>query len=146
MEVNREPMIVAVPAGSDLARKKRLAWRDFHRHPMIGTSDARERYFEAFFACCARAGVQPDVTQHAPDLTTRLWMVACGFGFTPTSASSREIMRPGLGYRPLPPDAPEVLTFAAWRRDDPRPAPAPVHRNPHRPHGAGRATKSDIDS
>ncbi len=121
MEVNREPMIVAVPAGSDLAHKKRLAWRDFHRHPMIGTSDARERYFEAFFACCERAGVQPDVTQHAPDLTTRLWMVACGFGFTPTSASSREIMRPGLAYRPLPPDGPEVLTFAAWRRDDTAP-------------------------
>ena len=61
------------------------------------------------------------MTQHAPDLTTRLWMVACGFGFTPTSASSREIMRPGLGYRPLPPDGPEVLTFAAWRRADTAP-------------------------
>ena len=121
MEVNREPMIVAVPAESGLAHKKRLAWQDFHRRPMIGTSDARERYFEPFFTCCERAGVQPDVTQHAPDLTTRLWMVACGFGFTPTSESSREIMRPGLCYRPLPPDGPEVLTFAAWRRDDPAP-------------------------
>ena len=118
VEVNREPMIVALPAEGDLARKKRLVWQDFHHRPMIGTPDARERYFEAFFACCERAGVQPDVTQQAPDLATRLWMVAGGFGFTPTSASSREIMRPGLCYRPLPPDGPEVFTFASWRRAD----------------------------
>ena len=88
---------------------------------MIGTSDPRERYFESFFACCERARVRPEVSQHAPDLMTRLWMVACGFGFTPTSASSQEIMRPGLCYRPLPPDGPEVLTFAAWRRNDQAP-------------------------
>ena len=118
VEINREPMIVALSAESDLARKKRLAWTDFHQRPMIGTSDPRERYFEAFFACCERAEVRPDVTQTAPDLTTRLWMVAAGFGFTPTSASSREIMRPGLCYRPLPTDGPEVLTFASWRRND----------------------------
>ena len=121
VEINREPMIVALPAESDLARKKRLAWQDFHRGSMIGTSDPRERYFESFFSCCERAEVRPEVIQHAPDLATRLWMVACGFGFTPTSASSREIMRPGLCYRPLPPDGPEVLTFASWRRHDQTP-------------------------
>ena len=121
VEISREPMIAAVPAESVLARKKRLAWSDFHRHPMIGTSDARERYFESFFTCCERAEVRPDVIQTAPDLMTRLWMVACGFGFTPTSASSQEIMRPGLCYRPLPSDGPEVLTFASWRRNDQAP-------------------------
>ena len=125
VEISREPMIVALPAASDLARMKRPAWRDFHHRPMIGTTDTRERYFEAFFACCERARVQPEVSQHAPDLTTRLWMVACGFGFTPTSASSQEIMRPGLCYRPLPPDGPEVLTFAAWRRNDAAPPVGP---------------------
>ena len=118
VEVNRQRMIVALPASSDLADKKRLAWADFHRRPMIVASDARERYFEPFFACCERAQARPDVTQQAPDLMTRLWMVACGFGFTPTSAASQEIMRPGLCYRPLPADGPEVLTFAAWRRND----------------------------
>ena len=121
VEVNRQRMIVALPASSDLASKKRLVWADFHRRPMIVTSDARERYFEPFFACCERAQARPDVTQQAPDLMTRLWMVACGFGFTPTSASSQEIMRPGLCYRPLPADGPEVLTFAAWRRNDSAP-------------------------
>ena len=118
VETHREPMIVALPVESDLARKKRLGWRDFHHRPMIGTSDPRERYFEAFFACCERAESRPDVTQQAPDLMTRLWMVAGGFGFTPTSASSQGNIRPGLCSRPLPPDGPEVLTFASWRRND----------------------------
>ena len=115
-EIGREPMIVAVPDGGELAGKGGLTWTDLHQRPMIGTSDARERYFDAFHLCCERAGARPVVSQYAGDLMTRLWMVACGFGFTPTSASSREISRPGLAYRPLPPDAPEVLTFAAWRK------------------------------
>ena len=89
---------------------------------MIGTNDVREHYFEAFFACCERAQVRPVVRQYAQDLATRLWMVACGFGFSPTTASSQEITRPGLSYRLLPSDGPEVLTFAAWRRN---------HQAPH---------------
>ena len=88
---------------------------------MIGTADVRERYFEPFFSCCERAQVRPVVSQYAQDLATRLWMVACGFGFSPTTASSQEITRPGLSYRPLPADGPEVLTFAAWRRKDQAP-------------------------
>lgn len=116
--VGCEPMVVAVPAESALARKRRLTWQDFHGEAMIGISDLRERFLEAFFACCERAGARPVVSQGAQDLMTRLWMVACGFGFTATSASSQEISRPGLAYRPLPPDAPEVLTFTAWRKGE----------------------------
>ena len=120
-EVGRESMVVAVPADSPLANKTLLAWTDFHDQPMIGTSDPRERYFESFFACCERARVRPVVSQYANDLLTRLWMVAGGFGFTPTSATSQEISRPGLAYRALPPDGPEVFTLAAWRRKNPPP-------------------------
>ena len=121
VEIARQPMIVAVPTDSALAKKKRVAWRDLHGESMIGTNDARERYFEPFFSCCERAQVRPVIRQYAQDLATRLWMVACGFGFSPTTASSQEITRPGLSYRPLPTDAPEVLTFAAWRRRDQAP-------------------------
>jgi DNA-binding transcriptional LysR family regulator len=117
-EVARQRMIVAVPAAGALAGSGPLAWRDLHQQPMISTSDTRERYFEPFFSCCERAKVRPIVTQQASDLMTRLWLVACGFGFSPTTASSQEISRPGLAYRALPEDGPEVLTFAAWRRRD----------------------------
>ena len=120
-EVGRELMIVAVPAESRLATKKRLTWTDFHDQPMIGSSDPRERYFESFFACCERLRVRVVVSQYAQDLLTRLWMVACGFGYTPTSAASQEISRPGLAYRCLPPEGPEVFTLAAWRKNDPPP-------------------------
>ena len=115
-EIGRERMLVAVPEESALARKRRVDWADLHQQAMIGISDPRERYFDAFYTCCERTGVRPVVSQYAYDLMTRLWMVACGFGFTPTSESSREISRPGLTYRPLPRDSPEVLTFVAWHR------------------------------
>ena len=120
-EVGREPMVAAVPADSALATKGALSWQDFHDQPMIVTSDPRERFFESFFACCERAKVRPVISQYAQDLLTRLWMVACGFGFTATSAASQEISRPGLAYRALPPDAPQVFTLAAWRKKDPPP-------------------------
>ena len=98
-----------------------MTWRDLHQQPMIGTSDVRERYFEPFFTCCERARVRPVITQQASDLMTRLWLVSCGFGFSPTTASSQEISRPGLCYRALPRNGPEVLTFAAWRKRDSAP-------------------------
>lgn len=133
----RELMIVAVPTDSSLAAKKVLAWTDFHDQPMIGSSDPRERYFESFFACCERARVQPLVSQFAQDLLTRLWMVACGFGFTPTSAASREISRPGLTYLPLPADGPEVYTLVTWRLKDPPPQVL------HFVHGLEQPSKPD---
>ena len=117
-EIARQRMIVAVPVQGPLGGTGPVAWRDLHQQPMIGTSDARERYFEPFFSCCERAKVRPVITQQASDLITRLWLVACGFGFSPTTASSQEISRPGLGYRALPADGPEVLTLAAWRKRD----------------------------
>lgn len=120
-ELTRQRMIVAVPETGALARKKVLRWKDFHGQPLILSSDGRERYFEPFLACCERAGVRPVVSQYAHELMTRLWLVACGFGFTPTTASSREISRPGLCYRPLPVDGPEVLTYAAWRKSETTP-------------------------
>jgi DNA-binding transcriptional LysR family regulator len=120
-EVARQRMIIAVSAAGPLAGTGPVAWRDLHQQPMVGTSDVRERYFEPFFTCCERARVRPVITQQASDLMTRLWLVACGFGFSPTTASSQEISRPGLCYRALPRNGPEVLTFAAWRRRDSAP-------------------------
>ena len=117
--IARQRMIAAVPEDSPLGRKPEpLTWQDFDGQPIILTADPRERYFEPFLACCAQQGARPVLSQRAHELMTRLWLVACGFGFTPTTASSREITRAGLRYRDLPEDGPEVLTFAAWRKAD----------------------------
>ena len=116
-ELARQHMIVAVPVDSPLGRAPEpLAWKDFDQQPIILTTDTQERYFESFLACCAQHGARPVPSQRAHELMTRFWLVACGFGFTPTTASSREITREGLCYRDLPEDGPEVVTFAAWRK------------------------------
>ncbi len=118
-EIARQRMIVAVPCDSPLGRKKEpLVWRDFDGQPIILTADPGERYFEPFLACCAQQDARPILSQRAYELMTRLWLVASGFGFTPTTAASREIAREGVCYRDLPDDGPEVLTFAAWRKAD----------------------------
>ena len=142
-EIARQRMIVAVPLDSPLGRKQEpLAWQDFDGQPILLTADPSKRYFEPFLACCAQQGARPVLSQRADELMTRLWLVASGFGFTPTTASSREIMREGLCYRDLPEDGPEVLTFAAWRKADR--APHLLHfvetlKNPSSADGTKRA-------
>src|SRR5450432_1908942 len=114
-------MVVALPAESPLAKRKRLRWKDLDDQPMIMGSPREERYYEPFLTCCKRAGIQPVAGQSANDFSTKLWLVSCGFGFLPTSGSARDIQRTGLVYRPLPADGPIVATLAAWRQTDSSP-------------------------
>jgi DNA-binding transcriptional LysR family regulator len=59
--------------------------------------------------------------QYANDVQTKMWLISAGFGIAPTTATLREVRRPGLVFRPLPPGLPPVRTVLAWRREDPSP-------------------------
>lgn len=114
-------MVVALPADSPLASRKRLRWKDLDGQPMIMGSPREDRYYEPFLTCCKRAGIQPQIGQSANDFSTKLWLVSCGFGSLPTSGSAQDSQRTGMVYRPLPADGPIVTTLAAWRRTDSSP-------------------------
>jgi DNA-binding transcriptional LysR family regulator len=113
---------LALPAGHRLARKPRLEWKDFHDAELVLIHPAAQHgFYDAFFAECAKAGAKPRPVQYANDVQTKLWLISAGFGIAPTTASSREVRRLGLVFRPLPPGLPPAQTVLAWRRDDASP-------------------------
>ena len=113
-------MIVAVPKGSTLAKKKRLDWHDFHEQPMVRSSLAEDIFYQPFLDRCEQAGAFPKVTEFADDLTTKFWLVSWGAGFSPTADTAAELSRPGLLFRSLPKDAPMIETMAVWRAKENR--------------------------
>lgn len=98
----REHLVAAVAAGDPLARRKRVAMREFARHPLVVQgSGPRPNFTDTLLAMCARAGFQPEVAQTVGDSVTAVALVAGGFGvaFVPRSASHLQL--PGVAYVPL---------------------------------------------
>jgi DNA-binding transcriptional LysR family regulator len=117
--VGEARQVLALPAGHRLARKKRLAWGDFHEEDLVLIHpSAQHGYYDPFFAECAKAGAKPRPVQYANDIQTKMWLISAGFGIAPTTANLGEVKRPGLVFRPLPPGLPPVQTVLAWRRGD----------------------------
>jgi DNA-binding transcriptional LysR family regulator len=120
--VEESPQVIAMPAGHALARKRRLAWPDFHDVSMVLMHPSVQHgYYDAFFAACAKAGAVPRATQYANDIQTKMWLISAGFGLAPTTSTLAEVTRPGLVFREPPPGLPPVRTVLAWRRADESP-------------------------
>lgn len=121
--IEESAQVLALPAGHPLARKRRIAWADFHNQPLVMIHPSGQHgYYDAFLAACARAGATPRPAQYANDIQTKMWLISAGFGIAPTTATLSEVQRPGLVFRPLPPGLPLVHTVLAWRRNDASPA------------------------
>jgi DNA-binding transcriptional LysR family regulator len=117
--VGESRLVLALPAGHRLARKKHLQWQDFHDQELVLIHpSAQHGFYDAFFASCAKAGARPRPVQYANDIQTKMWLISAGFGIAPTTASLGEVRRPGLVFRALPPGLPPVQTVLAWRRED----------------------------
>ncbi|HVY70299.1 MAG TPA: LysR substrate-binding domain-containing protein [Verrucomicrobiae bacterium] len=121
--VEESPMVLALPAGHALARKRRIQWSDFHNEPFVMIHPSLQHgYYDAFLAKCAAHGATPQAVQYANDVQTKLWLISAGFGVAPTTATITEVHRPGLHFRDLPPGLPPVQTIAVWKRDNASPA------------------------
>lgn len=115
-------LVLALPAGHRLARKRRLVWADFHNEELVlGHPRMQHGFYDSFFAACEQAGAKPTVAQYTNDIQTKLWLISAGFGIAPTVATFEEVRRPGLVFRPLPPGLPLVQTMLVWRRSDESP-------------------------
>jgi DNA-binding transcriptional LysR family regulator len=115
--------VLALPAGHRLAKKRALAWSDFHDVEMVLMHPKFQHgFYDAFFAACARANAKPRPVQFAHDIQTKMWLISAGFGLAPTTALLAGGKHPGLVFRPLPSGLPPVQTVLAWRREDHSPA------------------------
>lgn len=120
--VDESRQVLALPAGHRLVKKPKLEWKDFDQVEMVLIHpSAQHGYYDAFFAQCAKAGARPRPVQYANEIQTKMWLISAGFGIAPTTATLKEVKRPGLVFRPLPPGLPAVQTILVWRRDDQSP-------------------------
>ncbi len=114
--------VLALPAGHRLAKKRRIEWTDFDGENLVLIHPtAQHGFYDAFMARCAKAGAKPRPVQYANDIQTKMWLISAGFGIAPTTATTAELKRPGLVFRPLPAGLPPVQTVLAWCRDDTSP-------------------------
>lgn len=117
--VEESEQVLALPAGHRLVKKRKLEWKDFHDEDMVMIHpNGQHGYYDLFLAACARAGAKPRPAQYAHDIQTKMWLISAGFGMAPTTATLRQIRRPGLVFRGLPSPLAPVKTVLAWRKTD----------------------------
>jgi DNA-binding transcriptional LysR family regulator len=120
--VGESRQVLAVPTGHKLAKKRRLRWEDFHDQELVLIHpSAQHGFYDAFLTECGKAGAKPRPVQYANDIQMKMWLISAGFGIAPTIATSEEVKRPGLTFRPLPSALPLVQTVLVWRREDTSP-------------------------
>ena len=98
----RQPMMLALPAGHRLARKRKLSLFDIAQEPIYWFERARQ---PAFFDHCQqvfqRHGFAPTFLREAPDHHVLLSDVAAGKGLALLADSFRALRLAGVVYRPL---------------------------------------------
>ena len=117
--IERSPMVLALPAGHRLAKKKKIDWVDFHNEPLVMVHPTLQHgYYDGFLSLCTQAGARPTVGQYANDINSKMWLISAGFGLGPTTKTIAEVKRPGLVFRELPSGLPMVQTNLAWNRSN----------------------------
>lgn len=116
--VLREPLIVAMPQGHPLVRKRRLCLADLKAEDFVSCwSDSG--YCAQHRALCRRlGGFEPRIVQTVHDGHTAMAMVEAGIGISLLGTSARRYRPPKVIIHDLT-DLSAVLEVAmAWRRDD----------------------------
>lgn len=113
-----DPLVVALPRGSALARAKQLSLSQLAGKPLVLFPHIQgPALHRRIVQACRRAGFVPDIAQEARQMHTILSLVAGGLGLSLVPRSAQSMGVAGVVYRPLS-DAPEDLVWElaiAWR-------------------------------
>jgi DNA-binding transcriptional LysR family regulator len=120
----QDPMLVVLPAGHPLARRRALALDDLAGEQWVlgGGPGCSDR--DTILRACHAAGFEPRVTVLFPtdDYNATQGMVAAGAGITLLPRLALAVPRDGLVVRPMAGGGPSRLVMAAVRRGDQAPA------------------------
>jgi len=118
-----EPLVVAVPAQWELAKKSSISLKSLHKEPFILYPTKPDPSYANFVrAACREAGFEPNVVQEANELQTAASLVASGIGIGLMPASIRVLQRAGVMYIPLKEPAPRSVISVLHRKNDPAPS------------------------
>jgi DNA-binding transcriptional LysR family regulator len=120
----REQLLIAMPAGHRLARRRELAPADLADEPWVvlpGGSGAT--LSNRLHLLGVEGRFVPRIVQTAPDSATELLLVDAGVGIALTLSGVRDnLPTAGLVFRPLAPDPGVVEVRLAWRTGNDSPA------------------------
>ena len=97
--VREERLLVVLPRGHRLSRRRALALTDLRNEPFVlFPREASPSFYDALHAACARAGFIPRIVDQATEWPTVAGMVAAGIGITVAPDSVAVMPREGAAY------------------------------------------------
>jgi DNA-binding transcriptional LysR family regulator len=120
--IDREPLLLALPAGHALAGRSSISLADVAGDAFV--SQPRElasTLYDRLVKLAAKAGFKPTISQHAQQINGLLALVAAGLGLALVPASMRAVRLAGVSYVPLEDADAYLLLAVASRVDDQSP-------------------------
>lgn len=101
-KVAREPLMIALPPGHRLARRRAVALGALAQQRFIMVPQAAARgLHDQIVALCRRAGFEPCVAQEATEAATIVSLVSAGLGVAVVPASVRGLLRERVTYHAI---------------------------------------------
>ena len=121
--IEREPLVVALPADHELAKRDRIQLMDMNGQPFIMHSPKEGKYFhDLIIGLFGSSGVAPDYIQYLDQTHTILALVRAGLGIGILPASAQRFHFDSVAFRPLWREDVVAEMCLAWRSDHGNPA------------------------
>ncbi|BBU29898.1 transcriptional regulator [Burkholderia sp. THE68] len=121
--VDREPMIVALPAKHELCRFEQLELAQLHEQAFIMHSPTHGKYFhDRIMSMLVADEVKPHFTQYIDQTPTILSLVRAGLGVSILPASSQRFHYDNVEFRDIAGNTVQAEMSMAWRTDQDNPA------------------------
>jgi DNA-binding transcriptional LysR family regulator len=121
--ISRDPLVVALPAGHRLARRRRVPLDALADEPfVIYTRSYGPSVQDAILGHCLAAGFSPRVVQEAADVQTIVSLVAAGLGVSVLISPTPPIAEDQVVYRPIADRLPTWPLAVAWSPANTAPA------------------------
>jgi DNA-binding transcriptional LysR family regulator len=116
--VVREALLLALPLGHPLARRRRVKLRSAAEERWVMISrEMGAGYFQQTFELCLEAGFTPRVSMEVGEIQTVVGLVAAGFGVALVPASITALQHRGAVYVPLSSPRGSVEICVAYLRN-----------------------------
>ncbi len=115
--IQREPLVVALPRGHALARRRTLNLRALAREPFVlSPRTPRPSWIDYIVGLANRAGFDPRIVQETAEIQTALSLVSAGVGISVVPGAMEKVPRRGVVYRRL--SRPQLSTelLAVYRK------------------------------
>ena len=119
--VGRPDILIALPPGHPLARKRVIETSDMAKELLIAPPKVEPGFYELLVNSCRNAGFEPQIVQTGNNALCMLQLVAAGIGIAPVPETFRRLFAIEVEYRPLNLAKSPLDFYIAWRKDNPSP-------------------------